>query len=62
MLASYEEEIRHPHTPHTSQGQGLIEYALIILLVVLGVIAVLGLLGIQLVDSYDFILDIITDL
>lgn len=38
-------------------GQGLIEYALIILLVVIGVIAVLGLLGIELKSLYQFISD-----
>jgi Flp pilus assembly pilin Flp len=43
-------------------GQGLIEYALIILLIVLGVIAVLRLLGIQLIDAYELIRDTLTDL
>lgn len=41
------------------KGQGLIEYALIILLIVLGVIAVLGLFGGQVETAYQAIVDAI---
>lgn len=37
------------------KGQGLIEYALIILLIVIGVIVVLGLLGVQIEAAYQTI-------
>ena len=38
-------------------GQGLIEYALIILLIAIVVIAALGLLGTELNTAYQFIVD-----
>ena len=36
-------------------GQGLVEYALIILMVVMGVIIILGLLGSEVQAAYQFI-------
>lgn len=39
------------------KGQGLIEYALIILLIVLGVLLVLGLVGGQVQNAFQVIVD-----
>jgi len=39
------------------KGQGLIEYAMIILLIILGVIAILGLFGSQVEMPYQAIVD-----
>ena len=36
-------------------GQGLVEYALIILMIVMGVIIILGLMGSQVQAAYQFI-------
>ncbi|MCB2202567.1 Flp family type IVb pilin [bacterium] len=47
----------HFSQTRSERGQGLIEYALIILLVILGVILVLGLLGGQVQSSFQVIVD-----
>ena len=40
-----------------AKGQGLIEYALIILLIVLGILLVLGLIGGQVQTAFQTIVD-----
>lgn len=44
---------------HKDKGQGLIEYAFIIILVALVIIAVLALLGPAIVNTYQTIIDAI---
>lgn len=39
--------------PRDEEGQGLVEYALILLLVAIAVVALLGLLGDQLLDVFS---------
>lgn len=47
------------HSPSTSRGQGLVEYALIIALVVILVIVVLALIGPPVRDMYNSIIPMI---
>lgn len=42
-------------TGSEENGQGLIEYALIILLIAMGVIFILGVLGGEILNAYQFI-------
>jgi Flp pilus assembly pilin Flp len=43
--------------PRSEKGQGLVEYALILLLIAIAVLAVVGIFGQQLVSAYQSFLD-----
>lgn len=49
---------RRPHGPHASQhGQGLVEYALILVLVAIVVIGVLSLMGGQINNAFQDVIN-----
>jgi len=45
---------------YTDTGQGLVEYALILLLVALALIVLLSIFGVEVADTYQNIIDNIT--